>query len=105
MAKKAKSTKKKTTKKVVVPKISVKDKKRGKINKYIFWIAWIAWAVVLLPMYLPNKCAAFFDFWLHASFTCPPVSLIISLILGALFLAFITWIVGWIITWFIFKNK
>ncbi|MFC2136179.1 hypothetical protein ACFLTH_16305 [Bacteroidota bacterium] len=79
--------------------------KRKKLNKYIFSISWAVWFLIMLPMYLPNKCAAFFDFLIHASFECPLVSLVISLILGSLFMAFLTWIVGWIVTWLFFYHK
>ncbi len=71
--------------------------KRKKINKKIFWIAWPVWFVIMIPFYLPNKCAAFFEPVLHASFTCPPISMVISVILGSLFMAFLTFIVGWVV--------
>ncbi|NQU98875.1 hypothetical protein HQ533_05400 [Candidatus Woesearchaeota archaeon] len=96
--------KKKASKKSV-PKVSPKEKKRKKANKYIFWGSWIIWALVMLPQYLPNKCAAFFEPILHASFECPMISMIISLILGSLFMAFLTWIVGWIVIWLYFYHK
>mgnify|MGYP005838794093 CR=1 FL=1 len=110
MVKKGKKTMAKSKK-----KISKKDSKAGKetkieqkrkkLNKYIFYGSWTVWFLIMLPMYLPNKCAAFYDFLTHAAFECPPVSLGISLILGSLFMAFITWIVGWIATWLYFYRQ
>ncbi|MBU0472133.1 MAG: hypothetical protein KKF89_00185 [Nanoarchaeota archaeon] len=87
------------------PKVSATEKKRIKYNKYVFWGSWIVWFLVMLPMYIPNKCAAFFEPILHASFECPIVSMIISMILGSLFMAFLTWIVGWIVIWLYFYHK
>jgi len=86
-------------------KLSLEEQKRTKLNKKIFFGSWIIWAVIMIPKYLPDKCAAFFEPVLHASFTCPPVSLGISIILGSLFMAFVTWIIGWIATWLYFYHQ
>jgi len=95
--------KKKASKKSV--SISPKEKKRRKYNKYVFWGAWVIWFLIMLPQYIPNKCAALFDPVLNAAFECPLVSMVISLILGSLFMAFLTWIVGWIVIWLYFYHK
>ncbi|MBU1202024.1 MAG: hypothetical protein KJ583_00325 [Nanoarchaeota archaeon] len=81
------------------------EKKRKKINKMIFFGSWIIWLLIMIPIYWPNKCAAFFESILNASFTCPPFSLVISLVLGSLFMAFLTWIIGWLITGLYFYHK
>lgn len=91
--------------KQATPKLSSTEKKRIKLTKRVFWGAWILWALIMLPKYLPNRCAAFFEPWLHASFECPPVSLFISIVLGSLFMAFVTWIIGWIVIWLYFYHK
>jgi len=97
MAKKSKSSNSK--KKTIQETNSKIETKRKKINKYVFFGSWILWALIMIPFYIPNKCAAFFEPVLHATFTCPPISLIISIILGSLFMAFLTWIVCWVATW------
>ena len=84
---------------------STTELKRKKINKWIFFGSWIIWLLIMIPMYWPNKCAAFFEPILSASFTCPPFSLIISLVLGSVFMAFLTWIIGWIATWLYFYHS
>lgn len=96
--------KKKTSKKETA-KANPVEEKRKKLTKRIFWGSWIVWALIMLPKYWPNKCAAFFEPWLNASFTCPPVSLFISLLLGSLFMAFLTWVVGWLLIWLYFYHK
>jgi hypothetical protein len=79
--------------------------RRKKINKYVFRISWPLWLLIMLPMYLPNKCAAFFEPVLKASFECPPISLAISLILGSLFMAFLTWLLSVVVTFLYFYGK
>lgn len=103
------ATKKKNVKRAgprkKVKKSDMNKVKRNKITKRIFYASWVIWFLVMLPMYVPNKCAAFFDFLTNASFTCSTFSMILSLILGSLFMAFLTWLLGLIVTWLYFFHE